>query len=116
MQGDAAELIPATCGEILSVLDRLPDEEVDRAKAQLRASLLMGLESTANRCEQIGTQMLVFGHPVPSAEMVARLAEVDAESLRTFAREMLSTPPTIAALGPLGGLEEYGKIAERLAA
>lgn len=114
--GDAAELIPAVCDEILGVLSKLPEEEVERAKAQLRASLLMGLESTANRCEQVGTQMLVFGRPVPPAEVVSHLAEVDAASIQAAATRMLAAPPTLAALGPLAGLEEYDRIAERLVA
>lgn len=111
--GDAADLIPALAGEVMGVLERLPEEEIERAKAQLKASLLMGLESTTNRCEQLGTQMLVFDRLVPPGEVVEKLAAVDRAAVQSCCRRMLSTPPTITALGPLDGVESDDAIAAR---
>lgn len=66
------------------------------------------------RAEQLGQQMLLFGRPLPPEEIVGRLAAVDAEAVRRVARRLRASRPTVAALGPLSGLESYERIAARL--
>jgi predicted Zn-dependent peptidase len=109
-----AELIPVLCDEMCKVAVDLTDEEVVRARAQLKAGLLMSLESTMSRCEQLGQQMLIFGRPLSTEEVVARINEVDADAVRRVATRLLASKPTVTALGPLNGLEDYDRIAARL--
>ena len=111
---NADELIPVLCDQVASLTDTLTEAEVERARTQLKASLLMGLESTMSRCEQIGQQMLVFGRPLTVAELVERVSAVDIDAVRRVARPIFSAKPTIAALGQIGGLEPYDRIAQRL--
>src|SRR3546814_3697891 len=56
---DVRELMPVLCDEIVKVAEEASEAEVVRARAQLKASLLMGLESTMARAEQLGQQMLI---------------------------------------------------------
>lgn len=109
-----AELIPVLCEEINLVAATLHEDEVLRARAQLKAGTLMALESSMSRCEQLGQQMLAFGRPIPTAEVVARIDAIDSATVRRVAGRIARSRPTLAALGPLDGLESYAQIAGRL--
>ncbi len=112
---DAEELVPVLCDELLQVADRLDEEEVERAKTQLRASLLMSLESTMTRCEQAGQQLLIYGRPMTIDETIERLDAVDVSAVVRVARRLLASRPTLAALGQIERLCGYEKIVDRLA-
>jgi predicted Zn-dependent peptidase len=82
----------------------------------VKASLLMSLESTGSRCEQLARQMQVFGRPVPTGESVAKLNAVDIEAVQRVARRIFRGAPTLAALGPAGNVPGLASIFDRLAA
>jgi predicted Zn-dependent peptidase len=109
------ELVPVVCDEICRVAEDASDEEVARARAQLKASLLMSLESTMARCEQLGQQMLIHGRPIGVPELLSKVDAVDAPTVRRVAAVLRTRPPVVTALGPLAGLESYDRIAARLA-
>ncbi len=111
---ETAELIPVLCDEIAKVATTVSDDEVARARAQLKASQLMGLESTSGRCEQTGNQMLIFGRPLEVAETVAKIDAVDSQAVAKAASRLFTGKPTLAALGQIGKLETYDRIAARL--
>ncbi|MFB3102236.1 MAG: insulinase family protein, partial [Alphaproteobacteria bacterium] len=94
----------------------LRDDEVIRARAQLKSSLLMALESSGARCEQVAQHLLIFGRVLPIDEMVARIDAIDAEQIGALARQIFSNPPVLAAVGPLDNLEPFDTITRRLAA
>ncbi len=108
------ELVPLVCEELLKVAVNVTDAEVARARAQLKSSVLMSLESTSARCEQLARQLMVFGRPIPIAEAVGRIDAVDGDAVVRAARRLLASKPTVAGLGPIGKLEAYDKICERL--
>ncbi|WP_353857530.1 pitrilysin family protein [Azospirillum formosense] len=110
---EVAELVPVVCDELMRVTEDVTEEEVARAAAQLRAGTLMALESSMSRCEQLGQQLLVYGRPVPVEEIVEKIGAVDRESIVRVARRLRESRPTVAALGPIGRLEEYDRIAAR---
>ena len=90
------------------------DAEVNRAKAQMKSSLLMGLERPGQRAEQIAGQMFAYGRVLTIAEMTERLDAVDAASVRRFGTRVLETGcPSIAAVGPVGKLESFDTFARR---
>ncbi len=110
------ELVPVICGEVVKIAGSVGDDELDRARAQLKASLLMSLESPSSRCEQLSRQMLIFGRAIPASEIIERIDAVDAAALtRAAGRLIEDNNPTVAALGPVAGVEPYETIAARLA-
>ncbi len=111
---EIGELVPVLCDEIARVAADVRPAEVDRARAQLRATILMGLESTMARCEHLGHHMLVHGRPVPIDEIMARLDAVDAAAVSRVAGRLFGSAPTVAAIGPIGNLESYDRISGRL--
>ena len=110
------ELIPALCDQITGLADSLRDDEVRRARAQLKSSLLMALESTGARCEQVAQHLLIFGRVMPIEELVAKIDAIGAEQIGALARQIFSKPPVVAAVGPLDNLEPFDAITRRLAA
>ncbi len=110
------ELVPVICGEVVKIAHSVSNDELDRARAQLKASLLMSLESPSARCEQLSRHMLIFGRPIPAREIIERIDAVDADALTQSARRLIEGErPTVTALGPVAGVEPYEKIAARLA-
>src|SRR5438045_9177887 len=74
---EASELVPVLCDETLRLTDGFAPVELARAKAQMKAGLLMSLESTAARCEQMAQHMLIHGTPFAPAGRVRRIEAVD---------------------------------------
>jgi predicted Zn-dependent peptidase len=68
------------------------------------------------RVEQQAGHMLVYGTPFVPADLVRKIDAVDQDGVKRVAHRILSAPPTIAALGPVGALESYARVAERLEA
>ncbi len=113
---EVAELVPVLCEELALLDSSLQDQEVADARAQLKAATLMALESTSARVEQLAQQLLIYGRPIPIAEQVARIDAVDRDAAARVASEIFAGRPTLAAIGPLGHLEDYGSVVARLAA
>jgi predicted Zn-dependent peptidase len=113
---DVAELVPVLCEEIARLADTVREEEVARARAQLRAGVLMALESTSARCEQVAQHLLFYGRVIPIEEIVAKVDAIDVAAVARLARRIFATPPTLAAVGPLGRLEPLDALGRRLAA
>ena len=115
-EAEAEELMPVTLEELRKVQQGVSEAELHRARAQVKASLLMSLESTGSRCEQIARQIQVFGRIVPTAETVAKLNAVTVESVRRAAMRVFRAAPTLAAMGPADKVPHLPDIAEKLAA
>jgi predicted Zn-dependent peptidase len=114
-EADAPELMRVVIDQIGNTTETLSNTEIARAKTQLKAGLLMALESSEARTGQLGRQMLAYGRPIPLDEIVAKVDAVTVDSARTAGRSLIRrSPPVIAALGPGNGLESTAAIAESL--
>jgi predicted Zn-dependent peptidase len=110
---EVADLVPVVCDELSKLAGDATDEEVVRARAQLKASILMSLESTNARCEQLAQQILIYGRPLTVAEVVQKIEAVDADQVRRLAGRLANGRPTLASLGPIGGVEAFDRVAAR---
>jgi predicted Zn-dependent peptidase len=115
-EDEAAELVPVLCDETRRLADGFAPVELGRAKAQMKAGLLMSLESTSARCEQMAQHMLIHGTPFDPAEIVRRIEAVDDAAIARIVASWRGAPPTLAALGPVGGLEGFEQVRARLGA
>jgi predicted Zn-dependent peptidase len=112
---DAPELMSVVIDQIGLATEHLSEAEVARAKAQMKAGLLMALESSEARLGQLARQMLAYGRPIPLNEIVAKVDAVTVESARAAGRMLIGRGrPAIAALGPGHSLESAAAIAEGL--
>ena len=113
-EDEAAEISAVIAGEMEAIAGNLTEAEVARARAQLKVSLLMGMERPGTRAEQIAGQLFALGRVQTPAEIVAQLNDIDAAAVRRFAaRVMQSGAPTIAAVGPVKKLESHSKFSGR---
>ena len=116
-EADAPELMRVVIDEIAGATEQLNETEINRAKAQMKAGLLMALESSEARVGQLARQMLAYGRPIPLDEIVAKVDAVTVDSARAAGRALIGRgKPAIAALGPGNALESTAAIAESLAA
>ena len=112
---DVGELVPVLLDELRRAGDDIGAAEADRARAQVRAGLLMSGESPAARASQLARQTLLFGRVVPADELMERLEAITPERLRDLAARTFAGEPTVAALGPVDALPTRDDIAARLA-
>ena len=109
-----AELVPVIIDELRRAGEDIQQDELNRARAQYRAGLLMSHESSASRAAQIARQLLLFGRPVTTEELVDRLSKLTTERLTDLSSRLFSTTPTLAAIGPVSPLPTYEAITSRL--
>ncbi len=103
---DAPEMMDVIVEVINEAVETLTDTEVARAKAQMKAGLLMALESCSTRAEQLARHILAYGRPLTVEELVAKIEAVSPDSTRDAARALLArSDPAVVALGAGRGLE-----------
>ena len=56
----------------------------------MKAGLLMALESSSARAEQLARQIFAYGRPMPLAEIVAKIEAVTVESARAAGRALIA--------------------------
>ncbi|CAO2655208.1 Nn.00g102720.m01.CDS01 [Neocucurbitaria sp. VM-36] len=88
-----AQMLEVMCRELKSLGDEtgyaaLKEGEVQRAKNQLRSSLLMNLESRMVELEDLGRQVQVHGRKVGVKEMCKKIEDVTVKDLRRVARHV----------------------------
>lgn len=111
---NAVELISVALDCLGQAALNLNDTEARRAKAQMKVSLLAGLESPGARCEQIARQLLVFGRVLPREEIVAAIDRLDVGQIRAAGARALRSPPTVAAIGPAARVFTPDRVTARL--
>lgn len=108
------ELIDVIGAELAGIAQTGPTErEVARAKAQLKAGLLMSLESSGARAEQMARHLLIHNRLISPDELVAKVDGVTVERVRTFAQSLASGAPCVAVVGTGKRSESHAKRAER---
>ena len=116
-EAEAGQIAPVVAGEMAALAQGATDAEINRAKAQLKSGLLMGLERPANRAEQIASQLFIHGRVLGMEEIIAKLDAVDVSAVRRFGERLMASPrPAMAALGPVAKLESYESFSRRFGA
>jgi predicted Zn-dependent peptidase len=111
---DAHETLSVVCDEVMKVTKGVTEDELARARAQFRAGLLMSLESTDTRSERLARQISTYGRPLTIDEVVEKIEAVDSDAVTRVAKRVFQGTPTLAALGPISGVESFDKVKARL--
>ena len=110
------EMLGVVCDELRDVASGVNGAEVNRAKAQLRASLLMARESVAGCGDALARQITLFGKPSDDAELLAAIDDVTEERVSQLAAHLIATAsPALAAVGPSVDIMSNEALAARLA-
>lgn len=110
------ELVPVVCHEVQNLAGSLTQSEIERAKAQLRASNLMSRESMMTRADQSAKSMLLHGYIRTAEEILNSINAVNENDIRRVANKIFASTPTLTALGPLKTLESFDAIKARFSA
>jgi predicted Zn-dependent peptidase len=115
-----ADLMGALIDVIGVELKRAAEEvpsgpELARAKAQLKAGLLISLESSSARAEQMARQLLSHGRIFSTTELIDKVDDVTPERVRTFVGKLMSSTPAIVLVGSGRKSRKYVRRAEGLA-
>ena len=114
---DIGELVDITVAEMRRAADDMSDAEVARARAQMKAGMLMGLESPSNRAERLARMLSIWGRVPPVEEQIARIEAVTTRDVRDFAGRMAGRTGTALALyGPAEAAPSLDALRDRLAA
>jgi predicted Zn-dependent peptidase len=94
------ELAGVVAGELKALAETGPEEaELHRSKAQLKAGLLMGLESSAVRAEQMARHLLSHDRIISPEELARHVDAVTIEKAQNVARQLLNSKASIALVG-----------------
>lgn len=104
-------LVPVICEEIVKVRNqKVGEHELLRAKNQLKASMLMSLESSSSSSEIFSRQQFLFNRFIPSEEMIAKIDAVSLDNIQEVANKLFASKPTYTLLGAIDKYLEYDKI------
>ena len=106
-----------TVDEMKRAAGDMSDEEVARARAQMKAGMLMGLEGPSSRAERLARMMQIWGRVPTLEEVVERIDAVTTRDVRAFAEVMATRAPAALALyGPVSDAPALEALQERRAA
>ena len=109
------KMLPIITDEIKKITENKVSEiELKRAKAQVKAAILMSLESSSVISEKLARQQLLFNRSVPVSETIAKIDAVNVQGIQDVAQQIFSTKPTYALVGNIDGHLEYDEICKML--
>lgn len=112
---EVSKLLPSLVEEIHKMKQGLQDAELQRAKAQMRSSLLMSRESTSSRAEQIAHHLQVYGRIIPDNEILEQIEAISKEDITRAAQRIFASPAAMANLGPIDFVPSLAEVQAQLA-
>jgi predicted Zn-dependent peptidase len=114
-EDEVDDLVPVVLDELKRTTESILEEEVIRVRNQIRAGLLMSLESPSARAGQLARQQILWGRPIPMQETVERINRITADRVKEVAEQIFSSGvPTVAGIGPVNRLADVDAISAHL--
>jgi predicted Zn-dependent peptidase len=111
---EVSDLAHLTIDEMKRAADDMTPAEVARARAQMKAGLLMGLESPSSRTERLARMVQIWGEVPPLEETVSRIDSVTTGDVRAFAEHLVRQAPAALALyGPVDSAPDLATLQHR---
>merc|ERR1712032_13690 len=83
--------------KMVRMCHELTEDELERAKTQLKSNMLTQLDGTTAVCEEIGRQMLTYNRRMSPAEVFARIDAVNIETVSETLTSCQTTTGSAAA-------------------
>ena len=113
---EIGELTQITMDELKRAADDMSEAEVARARVQIKAGMLMGLESPSSRAERIARLLAIYGRVPDVDEAIARIDAVTVADVRRYAGDLALADTALALYGPVSNAPGLEEIRKRLAA
>lgn len=115
--GQIAELAELTVDEMRRAADDISEAEVTRARTQMKAGLLMGLESPSNRAERLARMLQIWGRVPDISEATTKIDAVTRDKVRAHAGQLVDNAKMALALyGPVSQAPTLDALRQRLQA
>ena len=102
------DLIWYTLGNLCRMVHTPSEEELERAKVNLKATMLMGLDGHSNVAEDIGRQLLTYGRRMTPAEIFSRIDAITTDDIKATAAKVINDQDhALAAVGGIHELPDY---------
>ena len=101
----ANELIKVVNDQLQKITKNITNIELKRAKSQLKAGLLMAAESSNNRSQKIGNDILSYGRIRNYDEITRRVEKVSKEEVINLAAKIFASKPTFSAIGEVSSIK-----------
>lgn len=112
-----ADLASITIDEMKRAADDMSAKEIERARVQMKAGMLMGLESPSSRAERLARMVAIWGRVPGLEETIEKIDAVTNEDVRKFAEHMaVQAPAALALYGPVSAAPALDQLQERRAA
>jgi predicted Zn-dependent peptidase len=109
---------PARAREVMELVNRELDdvaengvtsEELERAKGHMKGALVLSMEDTGGRMTRLGKSEIGHGEILSMDEIIERIEAVTRDDAREIAAEVLSSPRSVAVIGPFeqGAFDEF---------
>ena len=95
----AAEAVQLARNVLAATAEGLTDSELSRARAQMEAGLLMGLETAQGRADHVARSIEVFGRILTLAEALEQIRAVTVDDARSAGQSLLNGPIAVASVG-----------------
>jgi predicted Zn-dependent peptidase len=107
--------LPVVADEIKKICNEpVSDKELNRVKVQLKASVLMALESSSSTAEVIARQQLIHNRNLPIEEIVERIDSVSKDDILAMAQQIFGGKLTYTMLGNLCEYPSYEQMEKML--
>lgn len=114
---EVPELARLTIDEIRRTTSDMTEAEVNRARVQMKAGMLMGLEGPSARAERLARLLAIWDRVPTLEEAVEKIDAVDLPTIRSFAERTVTEARLAMALyGPVAKAPELGALRDRLVA
>ncbi len=114
---DVAQLTRVVIDEMKRAGGDISQAELERARAQMKAGILMGLESASARTERLARMLQIHDRVPDLSETVAKIDAVTVQDVRDMAGQLASNAPMAQAFyGPVAGAPDPAELAALRAA
>ena len=111
------EMLRVSAGELADIAAKVTDEEVARAKAQIRANLLMSRESVAACGDALARQITLFGEPQDDGDLLDAIDAITPAAVSKVASELIAAgDPAVALVGPTDNIMSNSQLGAALSA
>ncbi len=116
-QSQLDEMLTVATGALVDCTNSITEEELARAKQQLKAASLMRRDSVSGMMESTARQLILFGEVLDRDKLIADIDNVSRAQVMEAAANLLSgSQPSVALTGPHQGFQGQGWLADRLSA
>ena len=97
----ASEAIAVSCDILSGMTQNITTKELEKVKAQMRAGLLMSLESSSSRAETTARQLLLFDRIIPISERLDNINALDIGEIAAWVDTMMQQTATVSLYGDI---------------